>query len=338
VTSCGHTSQATPLAGRRPITNAAREYSWWMECADFAMVTRTLIVTALVACLSCSGSPAGPTDATDAGMAADSLAAEGGAGVESGAGCEAGTSACGAACLDLSTDPKHCGSCLTACAATEQCSDGHCCPVPLGKGVCDISPACGCSAAQNCARIDAGPEECVANGGIGQMGDCLSATDCEHGLTCAAGVCEPPCDGQAECATNYLCLEEDQTTQGGQTLDLGYAACEPHCNPVFPSQADASHLVCGTDQRCALYSPAQGQWVTYCANSTGVLGQGAQCTYDSDCLSGYDCVYHSTGTSGACQQFCRIGFSDCVTGSCDEFTPPAYDTNGSYNQEIGFCQ
>jgi hypothetical protein len=73
-------------------------------------------------------------------------------------------------------------------------------------------------------------------------------------------------------------------------------------------------------------------------NSTGMLGQGAQCTGYTDCLPGFTCVVFSGPVPNACEQFCRLGLSDCHTGSCTAFGTPLYDTNGSYNQEIGFCQ
>jgi hypothetical protein len=40
--------------------------------------------------------------------------------------CPPGTTACSGYCVDTDTDRSHCGSCTTACSATESCADGTC--------------------------------------------------------------------------------------------------------------------------------------------------------------------------------------------------------------------
>jgi len=41
-------------------------------------------------------------------------------------GCAAGLVACGGGCVDLASDPSHCGSCGTICPAAQTCSLGRC--------------------------------------------------------------------------------------------------------------------------------------------------------------------------------------------------------------------
>jgi hypothetical protein len=295
----------------------------------------------LAASVSCSSSHS--TEPADGGTVIDASSANDGApGDEADVGptCEASTSLCLSECVDLASNPKHCGSCSTACPSSQQCFSGQCCPVPLGRGSCDVYPECGCSQSQNCARVDAGPEECVSNGGIPPLGNCLSTQDCQHGLTCAEGVCKPLCDSNLLiCQMNYVCLLQ-VLEQNGQSVWAGYDVCEPHCSPVFPVQTDSSHAGCGNAQTCVLtFDSAQSQWFTYCLNSTGSGLQGEPCTYDNDCAAGYTCITWTTVSKpSTCQQYCRIGLSDCRTGSCVAFSTPAYDTNGTFNQQLGFCE
>lgn len=43
-------------------------------------------------------------------------------------GCPAGTTACGGACVDLTTDLSNCGACANACRAGLRCAAGACVP------------------------------------------------------------------------------------------------------------------------------------------------------------------------------------------------------------------
>ncbi len=58
--------------------------------------------------------------------------------ITSGRMCAAGESVCGAACMDLDTDPNHCGTCGNTCGPGSMCYQGGCVAdgaVRLGKGV-----------------------------------------------------------------------------------------------------------------------------------------------------------------------------------------------------------
>jgi hypothetical protein len=111
---------------------------------------------------------------------------------------------------------------------------------------------------------------------------------------------------------------------------LGYSACEPHCNPVFPFMADGTHVACAQSERCQLGYDMQGN--TFCQWPTGMLGQSATCVpAQTSCAARYDCV--NTGT-WKCAQYCRVGQSDCGGFTCFAFGMPQYDGN----TEIGICQ
>jgi Stigma-specific protein, Stig1 len=296
-------------------------------------VSRVSATALIVINLSCASSP-GSQSAPDGGAGDDgsSLADTGTAdssATDSALSCEAGASVCKGTCVDVSTDINNCGGCGNTCHAGDQCSDGQCCVVPLGKGVCTVLPACGCTPTQNCSRDNDEPETCVPSGGISLGQDCVSDSDCQHGLVCNDGVCMPPCLKLSDCPTNAVCFEVDYTSSNGDSVYLGYNACTFHCDPVFPTVTDANHHGCSTQQQCLLENPG----VTFCENSSGTLLQDSPCTYSTDCAPGYTCL----SPNNTCEQLCRVGFSDCTSGTCTAFTTPAYDTNGAYNQEIGFC-
>jgi hypothetical protein len=40
--------------------------------------------------------------------------------------CPSGTSVCGNSCVDIQTDPQHCGTCGVACTANQDCVNGVC--------------------------------------------------------------------------------------------------------------------------------------------------------------------------------------------------------------------
>lgn len=104
-------------------------------------------------------------------------------------GCDAGLTACNGACVDLQTDPQHCGACNTACATGDTCSGGTCqastgCPsgTTLCNGVCvnlatDVNHCGACNTA--C------PPNATCNAGVCQSGTCPAGWgDCDFNGTC----------------------------------------------------------------------------------------------------------------------------------------------------------
>ena len=280
--------------------------------------------------------------ATDAGVTPDDASADDAAsqadardsgGTETGPSCSGGKIACGASCVDTSNDPQHCGSCTKTCSTGGDCWNGQCCYPSAeggwGGGVCVVYPTCGCPSGQMCTRKAAGLEQCVPNGTTPANGQCQDSYQCEPNFACTNGYCQPMCLASSNCATNWACLPQ----VNGATA-LGYSACDPHCNPLYPFTVDASHVACGTGQRCQMSYNAQGG--TFCEASTGTGGQGAACPsmYGTACKAGYECVNYMGGGTYECVQYCRVGFSDCLTGSCVGFQTPAYDGTA----QIGACE
>ena len=125
--------------------------------------------------------------ATDAGIDAASVTDAGTDAAHTDAGpcspaCGIGRECCGGACIYTYNDPRNCGSCGHACAATEICEGSSCiarpCSVTCGSALCCGDTCCG--AGQICCD-PAGP---VSRGPV--------CTDPASNGTCPAG-CAPLC-------------------------------------------------------------------------------------------------------------------------------------------------
>src|SRR5687768_10471000 len=55
--------------------------------------------------------------------------------------CRAGTATCGSRCVDLDSDPSHCGECGNRCAPGEVCSGSECAG-SCAAGLADCDGAC----------------------------------------------------------------------------------------------------------------------------------------------------------------------------------------------------
>lgn len=111
-------------------------------------------------------------------------------GDETGPSCE---TCGGAACIDVMTDPAHCGGCNLPCPAGIACDQGTCaCP--------EGTMACG----DACVDVEADGQHC---GGCDQP--------CEDGMVCLDGACSMGCDALTECAGGCVDVEADVLHCGG---------------------------------------------------------------------------------------------------------------------------
>jgi hypothetical protein len=216
--------------------------------------------------------------------------------------CHRGTVRCDAACTTLSADPRHCGGCGIACAATELCSAGACvdtCALAgqtrCGESCVDLSTtaahcgACGvaCTAGEVCRG--GGCVDVCALAGTTRCGDaCVDvATDPSH-----CGACGTACDAGAVCRAAG-CVD-------GCAL-AGTARCGASCVDL-----DADPASCGTcGNACA---------------ATAVCRAGAcvdVCTLAGTTRCGDSCVdlRADAASCGACGHACP-GWGVCVAGSC----------------------
>ncbi len=177
--------------------------------------------------------------------------------------CGLGETNCDGDCVDLDSDPAHCGACYKECDPGEDCTGGDC--------RCGGQPACApglTCCAESCVDLSANPAHCGSCGaacdeppaatcegdtrvqyparGECSDGECdypPSYQDCPGG--CAGGVCEgDPCSGR--CEDDEECIEGQCRCGGlGGPCPDGLICCADQC-------VDAAHSLahcggCGRD-------------------------------------------------------------------------------------------
>ena len=162
--------------------------------------------------------------------------------------CPEGLEKCNNDCVDLNTNPEHCGSCGNICPEGENCEDGVCVSCPEGLEKCD----------NDCVDLNTNPEHCGSCGNI-----------CPDNERCVGGECKIiPCpDGQKQCGDkcvdlksdsencgkcNHLCLEQQRCQDGVCTCPDGQIKCGNMCvDPKSDSEncGKCNHL-CLEQQRC----------------------------------------------------------------------------------------
>lgn len=111
---------------------------------------------------------------------------------------------CGTACVDLTTDNSHCGSCSNHCEALFTCQGGECRgPEPCGGLIC----------AGACIDQESDNRNC---GGCGVLCDVATGHACIHGKCLCAG-------DTNDCAGVCVLLSTDPTNCGtcAKTCDIG---------------------------------------------------------------------------------------------------------------------
>ena len=191
-----------------------------------------------------------------------------------------------------------------------------------GPSTCVVYPQSGCGSNATC-EVDQqaldGSASCVSAGskGIGQA--CTqTAGECAQGLTCIWDVCRPYCG-----------------TEGTNCTDPGTNACvnltDNNSNPI------PNLLVCRLD--CQLQDPSScgggNEGCIYVAtDQTDCYPVGTTTTNcnatTSFCPAGQVCL--TDQTNYFCLPWCRVGGSDCTTGTCNTLS---LTVNGT---EYGYCQ
>lgn len=201
--------------------------------------------------------------------------------------CAAPSVICSGKCVDESTDPKHCGSCTTLCAAYAKystCAGGSCgCPDstkcaaeckdtlhdPTNCATCGTkcpkdqkcgSGGCVCRAGLTSCKVG-GVDTCVDILGDGRTCGKCGGDTCTGDNRCTGGSCSSDAcpSGRTACDTaggtkSCFDLQDDSTHCG---------ACGTACEPDFVCVAGA----------CKLYHPAVGG----CSNCNALVGPGNKC-------------------------------------------------------------
>ena len=249
------------------------------------------------------------------------------------ASCEAGSSACDGACVDLNSDPRHCGGCGERCAAPPNavaaCMAAACSfECDEGYADCDGDAANGCESmlrelahcgrcGERCERPGAvtscATGTCQALGCLPLFGDCDGepANGCEEDLSsnlARCGACSTSCATGVSNAT-VACVEGSCRL----TCSAGFGDCDRMASTgcEAPLSVPTACGMCGVS--CADPDPL-------CKDLGGSgYGCGAACTMGTQC--GSSCVLTSTDPlhCGGCGNACPSAsnaLASCTGGSC----------------------
>lgn len=227
--------------------------------------------------------------------------------------CAEGLTLCGGACVDVDSDPQHCGGCSKACPTGQVCDQAACASGCSG-GKTDCSGAC--------VDLQSDPWHC---------GDC--ATSCNPGSVCASGSCNLSCPaGQAACSGSCVDTQTDDQHCGacGVACSLGQKCTAGKCvvscttgqtlcgQACVDTQTNQNHCG-GCDKPCKA-----GEVCTAALCKIACPGTQTECsglcfdllTNDAHCgACGNACNPGEVCGNGKCTVNCPTGQSNC-SGSC----------------------
>lgn len=244
--------------------------------------------------------------------------------------CTALQVACGGACVDVTTDARHCGACGNACGAEHVCVAARCQPVcPNGQNLCGTA----------CVDLQNDQSHC---------GDC--GTRCPPGRVCIEGACEvecgpggSPCEGASEDGGKTLScvnLELDRSNCGGcgnacptghlcrggvcvVSCPAGQTACGDHCVDLTNDNLNcgACRAACATSFACQMGRCRFGACpadTTLCSGRcVDVEGDRQNCgACSAACPSANVC------TRRTCMPGCSAGETLCMENCADLATDP----------------
>lgn len=254
--------------------------------------------------------------------APDAASPDAGSTDDGGVACRAGTVACGDACVDLSTDPRHCGSCEKDCTQLPNvdASAVHC-----TNGTCDAKDACLANHAHCSADVNDGCETDLTL--PTHCGDCTTACADPTPL-CSAGA-----DGKYACASG--CNAPTPSSCGGTCVDLTTNpahcgsctnACPAPANSVANCAGSKCSSACKTGFADCNAKSADGCEIDTTKDSANCGVCGKACTGGTTCVQGACvCPAGLTNCGGVCKACCpnctgrTCGTDGCggTCGTCD---------------------
>ncbi|HEY3592224.1 MAG TPA: MXAN_6577-like cysteine-rich protein [Polyangiaceae bacterium] len=256
---------------------------------------------------SVTGSPGGGSSSggSTGSAGANMTPADGGA-------CAGGTANCSGACVDLTTDELHCGSCTTACTAGQTCTLGAC---QCDTGFTKCGTAC-VSLASDAANCGACGKAC-ASGQVCSSSVC--ATSCAAGQTKCGSACvdlNTSLQNCGACAT--LCPAGQACTAGKCSCGAGLTSCTNVCVNTMSSATNcgACGKTCPTGQSCVAGA---------CACAAG------QSLCNGACIN----TQTDINNCGACGTACAVG-GTCAAGKCNNPVVNCTVDNTTFNGHITF--
>ena len=233
------------------------------------------------------------------------------------AGCQPSTTLCGGACVDVQTDPNHCGGCNQPCAPDPQhpvadtCSGGTCvCGAaagPCGAGLTCVAAVCTCTPGGLCTgccskdRQTCYPASTTTCGTGGT--DCKNCDDgnpCSLD-SCAGGSCaSAPAPVTTPCDDGDPCTLGDHCSGGDTSCHLGgFLSCTLLDTPCTHGVCDKAVGGCVTMNN----APLSGCTIPFPGPQWGL------CVGDTCCTG---CIASGGCRPGDKAAFCGTGGAPCV--------------------------
>lgn len=174
--------------------------------------------------------------------------------------------------------------------------------------VCGVFPQCDCPSNETCevnqTKLD-GSSSCVIAGTKTTGQPCTATTgQCAPGLTCIWGECHPYCGTAGASCTDPLTNSCVNLTDNSMNPIPNLLVCHVNCQLQDPSSCG------GGSEGCIYFSTDTVDCYP--------VGTSTTCSATTQCAPGDVCVYDGVSTY-TCYRWCRIGFSDCTTGTCNAF-------------------
>jgi hypothetical protein len=242
--------------------------------------------------------------------------------------CTSGLVCCDGFCVNLQSDPDHCGSCENACQPGARCLAGSCTEMcggvecPAGQSCCD----------DVCTDLDTSQNHC---GGCGNA--CAAGEACIEG-TCTLVDCDPPCGAGETCCpvvgSDPVCanLSVDDDNCGGcghacpadQSCSTGICTSEP-CDP--PDCGGDPMRCCGGDcvntdtdlMHCGFCGHAcDTEEADACSGGICQCNSAPACHTGQKCCTGVGCrnISSDVNNCGDCDVVCDPGLT-CNDGICN---------------------
>lgn len=145
-----------------------------------------------------------------------------------GGSCRAPWVECSGACVDVASDPAHCGGCDLACAAGVLCISGRCGGASNEAATTDGAPD---ATVEGARAVDGGDASTQSDGSDGSDASVLPGDGAaDSNLDGASGdACTPPYVSDDQCGNCFTkCVGTNDSCKVG---DAGAYACAPFCAP-----------------------------------------------------------------------------------------------------------
>ena len=292
----------------------------------------------------------GTAGATSVGGNGGSAAGTGGGAGKSASGGASGAGAIGAGGAAGGAGATGSGGAVGGAGATAAGGAGGSSASDAGVvASCDLLNQTTCLATERCTWIatsaTTGHTACLTNGTAAQGGACAAGAygeatgfdDCQRGLACALGQCQPICKTSPDsCGAKALCTNYSSVFYSNGTVAAG--VCAPTCNPLTQLRDYDGAAACGS---LASPSPALGCFgksvftcskVVYPNNKSDVPAAGPSSGgfYNNGCAPGYlPLLPQMTGsTQTICVALCQpsptsVGAATEVAGMAPSTCPAA---------------